>query len=190
MLHIAEVRRRCRIEARRFNFPEQLFSRIPTYFFRYFKSIDPLLDNSEHFCQWHIMTVFMLINNIDAGLMMAFYNAGEQDIDTLFKIHSIFATMWRLYRRTDAVDLVSVFGPYFSYHLESRTLRRIDMSVVTTGRDNREPFVPHQINWIRWREVRRLILSSAFRVNDDYDLLEVREAMQGGILHQRGRNRR
>lgn len=190
MVHVAEVRRRCQIEARRFHFSEQLFNRIPMYFFRYFKSINPLLDNSEHFSQIHIITVFMIINNIEAILMMAFYNAGEQDFETQMKLHSIFATMWRLYRTTNAVDRISVFGRYFSFHLQTRTLRRIDMSVVTTGRDNHEPFVPHQTNWIRWREVRRLILSREFRINDDYDLFEVREAMQGGILYQRGRNRR
>lgn len=120
--------------------------------------------------------------------MIAFYNAGEQSIDTIFELHRIFSAMWRLYRTTERVDHLSVFGPYFSYHLETRSLRQIDMSIVNYVQINREPFVPDEINWRRWREVRQLIRSGQFRVDDDYDLLEVREAMQRGMMHQRGRN--
>lgn len=188
MVHVAEVRRRCQIVARRFRYPEYLFNRIPMYIFRYFKSADPLLGNSAYFTQLNVITIFMIINGIDAGLMMAFYNEGEQSIDTIFELHRIFVAMWRLYRTTEPFDHFSVFGQYFSYHLETRSLRRIDMSIVNYDRSNHEPFVPDQINWRRWREVRRLILAGQFRVDDDYDLLEVREAMRNGMRQQRGRN--
>lgn len=147
MLHVAEVRQRCRIEARRFGFSETLFNRIPIYFFRYFMSTDPLLSNPQGFTQYNIMTVFMVINRIDAGLLMAFYNAAEQNIDTLFEIHAIYSTLWRLYERTNADDLLDIFGNFYAYHLETRTLRRIDMSIVNYHQTNHEQFVPDTVSW-------------------------------------------
>lgn len=186
MVQVTEVRRRCRIEARRFGFSERLFDRIPIYIFRYFMSDDPMI-STQPFTQMDIMTVFMLINEIDAGLMMAFYNVGGQQVEMLFELHRIFSAMWRLYRSNQPDDLLSVFGNFYSFHLESRTLRRVDMSIVTYAQQDRESFVPNAMNWRRWREVRQLIRANSFRVNDDYDLLEVREALRGGLL-QRGRH--
>lgn len=186
MVRFHEVRERCRVEARRFHYPEHLFGRFPTYIFRYFMSVDPL-HSTGSYSLINIITVFMLINNIDAGLMMAFFNAGDQGLDTLFQLHGIFSVYWRLYRSTPENELISIFGDCFSFHCESRTLRRVDMSIANSEPQNHEHFVPDTSNWRRWREVRRLIRIGEFRVIDDYDLLEVREAMRGGM---RGRGRR
>lgn len=129
----------------------------------------------------------MIINNIPADLMMTFYSCGGQDVDTLFRLQPFFHTMWRLYQTEPQNELFSIFGTYFAFHCETRTLRRVDMSIVEyRSSQNTGPFLPTLNDWRRSRAVRHLIRTGQFRVNDDYDLLEVRLAYQDG-LRQVGR---
>lgn len=184
MVQTVEVKRRCRIYAQRFNYPLNLFDRFPMYVFRYFQSSDVIHPNSSStsFTQLNIITVFMIINHASADLMMAFYSAGEQDVDTVFRLQSYFLAMWEFYRNEPESELFSIFGTYFAFHCESRTLRRVDMSIVNyRSNENTGPFIPNIHDWRRSRAVRHLIRTGQFRVEDDYDLLEVRNAYRDGL---------
>lgn len=188
MIRLPEVRRRCRYYAQRFDYPLHLFDRFPMHLFRYFRFTDALSQISpSSFSQLNIATVFMIINNISADLMMTFYSCGGQDVDTLLRLQTYFQTMWRFYQSEPSNELLSIFGTYFAFHCETRTLRRIDMSVVSyRSSENTGPFLPTLNDWRRSRAVRHLIRSGQFEVNDDYDLLEVQLAYQDG-LRQVGR---
>lgn len=95
--------------------------------------------------------------------------------------------MWRFYQSEPLNELISIFGTYFAFHCETRTLRRVDMSIVQyRSSENTGPFLPTLNDWRRSRAVRYLIRTGQFQVNDDYDLLEVRLAYQDG-LRQVGR---
>lgn len=180
MVNAVEVRRRCRIYAQRFGYDLRLFNRIPIYIFEYFRSDDPLSTNTPSFCQIELMSVFMIINNISSDLMMAFYAAGDQGLDVILRLHTFFFTMWRVYETSDPDDLLGLFGTFFAYHLESRTLRRIDMSIVSynSGQRQQNNFVPNHI--------RNLIRRGVYRIENEYDLEEVRTALRGGLIN-RGR---
>lgn len=187
MLSVIEVRNRCRREAARFHYSLILFDRFPMWIFRYFQASDPLcVDNIPNFKKLHILFVYMIINKIDAGLMMAFYNAADQDMDTIFRLHKLFSTMWKLYNEAESIDYIPIFGTYFTFHCESRTLRRIDMSVVNynRGQRNAEHFIPNSMRWKQERIVRSLIRRGEFTVRDEEDLREVKEAWQDGLRRQ------
>lgn len=188
MPNIHEIRERCRY-ARQFHYPEYLFNRMPTYVFQYFGSPNPLDSIPGLFDQMDIMNIFMLINGISAELMMAFYAAGEQEVDTVIRIHEYFLRMYSLYNESSVNDLIANFGSYFSYHLETRSLRRIDMSVVNYNRHQRlsNNFVPNQVNWRRALEIRQLYRRGQYQIMDEYDLLEFRMAWFGGLRIRRGR---
>lgn len=192
MVSVIDVRNRCRIVARRFGYSLRLFDRIPTYIFQYFRSEDPLATNSPSFSQIDIVIIFMIINNISANLTMAFYASGDQEMDTVFRLQDLFTTMLRLYETTNQEDLYEIFGTYFAYHLETRTLRRIDMVVVDFNRGSRQlnDFVPNNPHWERNRNMRNLIRNGLFRVEDDFDLHEVRIAIRTGLLPRGRSNRR
>lgn len=192
MVSFVIVRDRCRRYAVQFGFPLYLFERIPSYIFYYFKSADPFGLNyaQSNITQLDIMIVFILINNISSNLIMAFYAAGDQNVETVFGLHTHFDIMWRLYRATDvnnANELFRYFGTFFAYHLESRTLRRIDMSIVTYNSNNRGHFLPDSSNWRHYRNIRQMILNGQFRVDNDYDIQEIQRIMRDGFL-QRGRH--
>lgn len=140
MVSVVDVRRRCRYYARRFGYSLLLFDRIPTYIFEYFRSNDPLNTFTPSFTQIELITTFMIINNISADLMTSFYSSGDQELDIVLHLHTFFITMWRLYRESTEDSLLGRFGTFFAYHLESRTLRRIDMSLVIFNRGQRQFF--------------------------------------------------
>lgn len=188
--NLALIRHGCRRYARQFNYPSQLFDRIPIYVFHYFASPSPMDFVQGSFDPMDIMNVFMIINQISADLMAAFYAAGGQDFQTVLRIHDYLLRMWDLYRNTEPIDLHVVFGTNFSYHLASRSLRRMDMSLVThrSGHDARTHFVPNHPGWRRAREVRRLYRSGQYVIADCYDLAEFQMAWSGGYGIRRGRS--
>lgn len=186
---IFEIRRRCRQYAIRFNYPDILFNTIPTYIFQYFCLINPLEVVPGPFDPMDIMNIFMIINNISADLMMAFYAAGDQELDNVLRIHDYLLRMWQLYNQARPEDLFGLFGTFFAYHMETRTLRRIDMTIVNHNRGQRQPthFVPNQVNWRRAREVRLLFRRGQYTIGDEFDLAEFRMAWYGGLRNRRGR---
>lgn len=184
-----QVRDQCRIYARQFNFPEQLFNRIPMYIFQYFGTPNPLTVIRGAYDSMDIITIFMIINKISAELMMAFYASADQELETTLMVHDHFQKMWQLHGQNNPRDLCGIFGTLFSYHLETRTLRRVDMSIVLHHQRHRSPthFVPNQLNWQRAREVRTQYRNGQYRINDLYDLAELRMAWYGGLRIRRGR---
>lgn len=185
-----EVREKCKKEAMKFLFSIKMFNRFPIWVFEYFKSVDPLSSHTSNFTQIEIITIFMLINKIDAGLMMAFYNAGGQDLETVFRLHEIFVRMWKSYRETEKIHLTSVFGSFFTFHCETQTLRRIDMSIPNRPNNGRicNRFVPYAPNWQRDRNTREKIRSGRFKIKNADDLQRARDAMFDGLLKQGRKN--
>lgn len=130
-LSVHTIRENCRRYARQFSYPDYLFNRIPTYIFAFFSSPNPLGIIRETYDQMDIINVFMLINGISADLMMAFYAAAHQDLETVLMVHEYLLRMWQLHSHAQEDELIGIFGTIFSYHLETRTLRRIDMTQVS-----------------------------------------------------------
>lgn len=135
-------------------------------------------------CQMEIITVFMLINGLDVGIMMAFYNAGGTNIDTLMRLSTFLHQMRRLYDQTEHSELLSRFGYFYAYHLESRELRYVNGSRHFSFNTQRQGyrFVPDSPAWERLRNVRRAIRSRTYLISDDYDLSVLRASMQDGLL--------
>lgn len=96
--------------------------------------------------------------------------------------------MWQLYNQARPEDLIGIFGSFFAYHLETRTLRRIDMTIVNHNHGQRQSthFVPNQVGWRRAREVRQLYRRGQYRIDDEFDLAEFRMAWFGGFRTRRG----
>lgn len=160
------------------------------YIFQYLSSPSPLMVISSTFDQIDIINVFMLINDISAHLMTAMYAAADQDLDTVLQLQDYFLRMWDLYNRNPSEEHQGIFGTYYAYHLHTRTLRRIDMSIVDnhTRRANTTQFVPNQLSWRRAREVRTLYRTGQYRVADEFDLAELQMAWYGGLRIRRGRH--
>lgn len=188
-LQLWEVRQRCRYYSRQFQFSQRLFGRIPMYIFQYFLSPDPLAILRITFDQMEIMNIFMLINGISADLMVAFYAAAGHDVEVVFLLHDYFRHIWHLYRTSLSSDLLGIFGHFYSYHLETRSLRMINFERVVTRTTARQGnyFVPNHLNWRRSREVRRLFSVGRYQIDDFFDLDEFRMAWYGGFQHHAGR---
>lgn len=189
MVQTYQVREQCRAEAVRFGYPMVLFNRIPMHYFDYFRSEEPFAAvNVPIMTQMEIVTVFMLINNIDPAMLVEFYCAGGHDLNMLLRLMSFFNCMWRVYRATPESNLLGRFGRFYALHLETRQLRYVDMSRHHSVNRARhvERFVPNDPSWPRNRAVRERIRQGQFRVEDDYDLLLVREAMRDALF-RRGR---
>lgn len=187
-MHTYEVRDRCRLESIRFGFSKNNFNRIPIHYFDYFRATDPFSSvNVPIMNQMEIITVFMIINQIDNGLMMAFYNAGGQNMNMLFRLANFFHRMWQIYHETSSQELFARFGMYYAYHLNSRTLRYINMTQYIAldcfhRRGNR--FVPSSPHWERDRLLRYRIRNGSFVVNDYHDLERVHSALKEGLMRQ------
>lgn len=178
-----DTRNRCRREAIRLGFSLRIFNRIPIHYFDYFRSPDPLSSvNVPVIAHLELITIFMLINQIDVGLMLAFYNAGDVSIDVLMQLARYLHHMWTLYGLTSPNDRLSTFGDHYAYHLESRSTRRIDMTQpnVQPRRGNR--FVPNNPRWPRNRAVRAQIRGGMYIVRDDHDLSVVHDALCDGLF--------
>lgn len=183
------VRNACKLQAEKFHFDAVLFNRIPMWEFRCVAADDPLCKESRT-DKLEIMSVFMLINKISADLMMAFYIEGGQSIDDAMKLHKFFNTMHNMYNESEEIDLIGLFGDWFTLHCETKTLRRIDLTAVKQEEKNEtklnEPFLTDSLRWRRERINRQMIRSGKFTINDRNDLLEVKEAWRNG-LQLRGR---
>lgn len=130
----------------------------------------------------------MLINNISPELMMAFYLEGGQSLHDAMKIRDFLNKMKEMHDKLEKDDLIALFGTHFTFHGQTKTLRRFDMSLVgnsSRGRSN-EPFIPDNMNWRRQRVVGNLIRTGQFTVYDEMDLMEVKQAWRNG-LRLRGR---
>lgn len=158
------------------------------YIYQHLASQRPLDVVPGSFDSMNIMNIFMLINGISADLMAAFYAAGGQAYQEVLRLHEYFIRMWRMYTEAVQGDLIGMFGDYFAYHLETRTLRRIDMSVVDHGRGTRHNthFVPSRPDWRQAREVRRLYRAGEYQILNDDDLEEFRYAWGGEYRTRRG----
>lgn len=182
LLHLSEIRNKCKRECAQFKYPLYLFNRIPMYIFAYFAIDNPLDDAPEKLQQYNIIVTFMLINNITADFMLALYNCGNQPINVLLKLHEIFIKCWQIYRLFINDDLFELFGDNFAIHLETRTLRRIDMSIANYSSRQKEYFVPNKPYWRKLRSIRQQIKNNTFRINDVYDLDDYREAKSNGLF--------
>lgn len=189
--HLTLIRYKCKKEAIRMNYSLELFNRIPMYFFTYF-SIDNVLDNVQlNQMYFDILVIFMLINKIDAALMTAFFSCGGQIADMCIRIYDVFFNAWNLFNTVPKTDHMWIFSDRFSYHLETKTLRRIDMSIVSTRRNNNntsaEYFVPNHVSWRRYRQVRQDIRCGIFKIDSYYDLILYKEVHVDSVLMRRGR---
>lgn len=185
MITTHEARRRCQVEAVRLGFPLSLFGRIPIHYFDYFRHPAPFDSvNIPVITQMEIMTVFMVINELDVGTIMAFYNAGGADLETVMRLSTFLHTMWKEYHRTPKDDLLSRFGRIYAYHLSTRTTRYIDGTIHTKFNSQRRGnrFVPDDPGWERHRVVRQQIKAGQFSIDDDYDLSVARAAVRGGLM--------
>lgn len=178
---LPEVRNKCKLHAEKFRFSINLFNRTPMWVFRCFTADDPLCKiNYMETKKIDFMTVFMLINKISPNLMMACYLEGGQSVNDVIDLHKYFILMEKLYEE----GVIGMLDDSFAFHLESRTLRRLDMSIVESGPNQskqNEPFLPHNTNWRRQRVLRNLIRMGQYKIRDEYDLLEVKEAYQQGL---------
>lgn len=192
MIPVTKVRERCKEMALRFGYPLYLFNRIPIFIFHYFKSNNPLDHYQGSFSQLDYIIIFMLINSITADLMIAFYAAGDQIVDDIFKLHAIFINAWKLHKAASNDELLSTFDDdIFAYHLQSRSLRKIDHSIVKyESKSKYNYFVPNHPNWKRLRFVRQMIRKGEYRIYDDFDMLELKEAMKQGLLQTGRKNKK
>lgn len=175
---VHEVRQKCKIQAKKFNYSEELLNRFPMWVFRYFAALDPMCREDNETKKIEIMTIFMLINKISPDLMMAFYIEGGQSVHDAMKIRDFFNKMKEIHDEHEKDDLIALFGSNFTFHCQTKTLRRIDMSIVESsprGGPN-EPFIPDTMEWRRQRVIRNLIANGQFTVFDDMDLMEVKQA--------------
>lgn len=180
---IDTVRMNCRKQAEKFRYSSELFFRIPTWFFRNLAADDPLCQNSNETLKIEIMSLFMLINSISPEMMLAFYIEAGQSIELSLKVHKFLKTMRDIYDKNEEDDYIGLFGTWFTFHCETRTLRRIDMSIVKCGETTRTtvPFIPDNLHWRRQRIVRNLIKNGEYTINDDLDLDEVKRSYQNGL---------
>lgn len=185
MISTHEARRRCHLEAVRLGFPLSLFGRIPIHYFDYFRHPAPFDSvNIPVITQMEIMTVFMVINELDVGTLMAFYNASGADLDTVMRLSTFLNNMWKEYHRTPKKELITRFGRIYAYHLRTRTTRYIDGTVHTNANSHRRGnrFVPDEPGWERLRIVRQQIKAGRYRIDDDFDLSVARAAVRGGLM--------
>lgn len=187
---LSSVRKKCREKAKMFNYDLGLFNRFPMWVYRYLAADDPLCKDSGETRKIEIFTVFMFINKISPELMMAFYIEAGQSIEDAFNIHKFLVIMKKIYDKHDRSELIGLFGDWFTYHCQSQTLRRIDMSLVEYGVPSRNnaQFIPDKIQWRRQRVSRRLLRTGEYTVNDDMDLMELKRSVQNGLRY-RGRFR-
>lgn len=115
--------------------------------------------------------------------MLAFYLEAGQSVNDAMDAHKFLHLMKKLYDENTNENLIGLFGDYFTLHLETRTLRRIDMTTVVHGDTSKanEPFLPSSLNWRRERVVRNLIRNGHYTIQDDLDLREAKSAFQNGL---------
>lgn len=179
---LSSLRQRCRLHAEKFKYPLVMFDRIPMWFFRYLAAEDPLCQNVKA-TKLEIMTIFMIINEIEVNLMMAFYIEGGQCIDDCMQLLIFFGIMKKLNDRTENYMKTSMLGHSFTYHCQSKSLRRIDMSLVECASTNmsKEPFIPDSVNWRRERFIRKIIRSGQFNRMDEIELTQIKQSWQNGL---------
>lgn len=187
--HISDNRSKCKIQAARLKLEIRLFDRIPMWVFRYFAATDPLCRNDKKCERLEIMCVFMIINNISPALMVAFYMQSGQCVNDCMKLLSFFTNMKALYNKTAAHSLWTIFGNTYTIHLETRTMRQIDMTLVQSGskRGEQEPFIMDHLHSHRDRMLRKLIRQGKFTIFDEIGLNQVKQCWRNG-LQRRGRN--
>lgn len=183
---IDEVRLKCKTQALRHNMDIKLFNRIPMYMFRYVSAEDPLCKETFEIGKLEIMCTFMLINSLSPNLIAAFHTEGGQSVENVAEILSFYTKMKEIYEKTPNNERCALFGTKFAYHLESKTLRRIDMTIVESKSRDKEPFIPDQMDWKRQRAIRSMVRNGQFTVEDDFDLRQVKMAWKNG-LRLRGR---
>lgn len=188
---VSTVRNNCKLQAKQFGFDENLFNRIPMWVFRSVAADDPLCRECHNTTKLELICLFVLINDISPDLMMSFYIKGGQSVDDAFRLHKYLTTMKKLHRESEEIDLIGLFGDKFTFHLATRTLRRIDMSIIQWSSESgrREAFLPDNLNWKRERIVRNLIRNGQHTIEDDMDIRELYSAWMNG-LRKRGRNSR
>lgn len=192
VVNLREIRNNCRLKAEAYNFSTQLFDRIPMYIFSYF-SCNPFDAFLGHgISHIDLITTFVLINEISEELIVSFYKCGGQQPEVLRKLNTYFNNILTLYNSTPEDGLLAVFGTYFTYHLKSRSLRRINKEVVRYGRREgavstavtREYFNLSDNDWKRLRELRFSIRNGTFRVSDSHDLDDYRRARMHGLYYR------
>lgn len=181
--NLKDVREKCCRQAMKFKYSIELFNRIPMWFFRYLTAEDPLCENEKKCTKLEVISIFALINEIDAGLMMAFYIEGGQSINDCLRLHSFFCTMKKLYDKTENYLRTSFLGNSFTYHCESKSLRRVDMSLVECASTemSKEPFILNSLEWRRERFIRQMIRTGKFSTLDNIELTQIKQCWQNGL---------
>lgn len=133
----------------------------------------------------------MLLNKIGPDLMMAFYSKGGQTVETLFGLHAFFIRMQNKYDSLEPDQYIENFGSNYTFHCASRTLRRLDMSVVESKNQQRKRnnFIPCDKMWRYYRVVRQQIRDGKFKVEEKLDLMLAQSAMKDGLLQQGRKNK-
>lgn len=90
---LSTVRNKCKLQAKKFGFDENLFNRIPMWVFRSLAADDPLCKECHNTKKIEMICLFMLINDISPDLMMSFYIESGQSIDDTFNLHKYLNTM-------------------------------------------------------------------------------------------------
>lgn len=181
--NLRRLRENCRHQATRFNFSLEMFNRIPMWFFRYLAAQDPLCKKVHKSTKLEIMSIFMIINEINPVLMMAFFIEAGQSIDDCMQLHTFFCNMKILHNITEDNLKTSYLGDSFTFHCKTKTLRRVDMTLVQCPRSemSNEPFIPYSLQWQRERLIRKMIRTGRLSSMDDVDMKDIKESWQNGL---------
>lgn len=179
--NLKEVREKCSRQAIKFKYSLELFNRIPMWFFRSLTAEDPLCKNELNSTKLEMMLIFALINEIEASLMMAFYLEGGQSVDDCFRLHAFFINMKKLYDKTENYLRTSFLGNLFTFHCQSKTLRRVDMSLVQCATTEKEPFIMDSLEFRRERFIRKMIRTGKFTSLDNIEITQIKKCWQNGL---------
>lgn len=156
MVMFAECRNACRKIACPKYMDENRFNRIPMHYFQYFTSDTDLLQRAAggEFAQIDIVMVFMVINQLPFGLIASWYADGGKDVDTVMSLIAHLHKVDKLVTNANLVaeyGLTVLLGYHYAYHLDSKTLRYADGTVVINSNMRRKGilFDPNHPLWRR-----------------------------------------
>lgn len=192
----------CRSACRKISCPKYMdisrFNRIPMHYFQFFISdTDPLQRavNGE-FAQIDIVMVFMVINQLPFGLVASWYAAGGKDADTVMSLLSHLHKVDKLVNNAPLVaeyGLTVLLGYHYAYHLDTKTLRYADNTIVINLNMRRKGilFDPNHPLWRRNLRIKQEIQNGQLFLDlGDRETLEVvREAMKDTLKTGRMKNK-
>lgn len=157
------------------------------HYSQYFISeMDPLERAvGSDFAQIDIIMVFMVINQLPFGVIAAWYAAGGKDAETVMQLISHLHKVDCLVNNKNLLaeyGLTVLLGYNYAYHLDSKTLRYVDGTVVLNRNMRRKGilFDPNHPLWRRNLGLYQQIKAGLFfLVPGDNEMMEiVRGAMK------------